>query len=70
MPKSYNHRRAENEYIEWKRRDEKFMIKNGMSKEIVKIIRDFDRKQFNSNRRYEGKIDFDSEKNNFEIAVA
>lgn len=46
------------------------MIKNGMSKEIVKIIRDFDRKQFNSNRRYEGKIDFDSEKNNFEIAVA
>lgn len=23
MPKSYNHRRAENEYIEWKRRDEK-----------------------------------------------
>ncbi|MGO5373136.1 hypothetical protein [Holdemanella porci] len=62
MAKPYNHRRAENEYVKWKQKDEKFMIMNGMSKEKVKIMRDFDRKQFNSNRRYEEKIDFDSEK--------
>ena len=53
MAKPYNHRRAENEYVKWKQKDEKFMIMNGMPKEKVKIMRDFDRKQFNSNRRYE-----------------
>lgn len=61
MAKAYNHRRAENAYTKWKREDEEFMIRNGMSKEKVKVMRNFDREQFNSNRRFEEKIDFDSE---------
>lgn len=62
MAKIYNHRRAENEYKKWKKEDEKFMITNGMSIEKVLIMREFDRKQFNSNRRFEEKVDLDSEK--------
>lgn len=62
MAKVYNHRRAENEYAKWKQKDEEFMVRNGMSKEKIKIMREFDRKQFNSNRRFEEKIELDSEK--------
>ena len=62
MAKIYNHRRAENEYEKWKKEDEKFMITNGMSIKNVLIMREFDRKQFNSNRRFEEKVDMDSEK--------
>lgn len=62
MAKPYNHRRAENEYVKWKQNDETFMIRNGMPKEKIKVMRSFDREQFNSNRRFEERIDFDSEK--------
>lgn len=62
MAKPYNHRRAGNEYKKWKQNDETFMIRNGMPKEKIKVMRSFDREQFNSNRRFEERIDFDSEK--------
>lgn len=62
MVKIYNHRRAENEYEKWKKKDEKFMAINGMPIEKILVMRDFDRSQFNSNRRFEEKIDLDSEK--------
>lgn len=62
MARPYNHRREENKYEEWKKKDERFMLRNGMPKEKVIVMRDFDRKQFNSNRRFEEKIDFDSDK--------
>ena len=62
MLRQYNHRREENKYEEWKKKDERFMLRNGMPKEKVIVMRDFDRKQFNSNRRFEEKIDFDSDK--------
>lgn len=62
MARLYNHRREENKYEEWKKKDERFMLRNGIPKEKVIVIRDFDRKQFNSNRRFEEKIDFDSDK--------
>lgn len=61
MAKAYNHRRAENAYAKWKQKDEMFMIRNGMPKEKIKVMRNFDREQFNSNRRFEERIDFDSE---------
>ena len=62
MARAYNHRREENKYEKWKKKDERFMLRNGMPKEKVIVMRDFDRKQFNSNRRFEEKIDFDSDK--------
>ena len=62
MAKAYNHRRAENEYAKWKEKDEKFMEKNGMSFENILVMREFDRIQFNSNRRFEERLDFDSER--------
>lgn len=62
MARPYNHRREENKYEEWKKKDERFMLRNGMPKEKVIVMRAFDRKQFNSNRRFEEKIDFDSDK--------
>ena len=62
MARPYNHRREENKYEEWKKKDERFMLRNGMPKEKVIVMRDFYRKQFNSNRRFEEKIDFDSNK--------
>lgn len=62
MTKAYNHRRAENEYAKWKEKDEKFMEKNGMSFENILVMREFDRIQFNSNRRFEERLDFDSER--------
>lgn len=62
MARPYNHRREENKYRKWKKKDERFMLRNGMPKEKVIVMRDFDRKQFNSNRRFEEKIDFDSDK--------
>ena len=54
MAKPYNHRRAENEYKKWKEKDERFMEK-------ILLMRDFDRMQFNSDRRFLEKVDYDSE---------
>lgn len=52
MAKPYNHRRAENEYKKWKEKDERFMKKNGMPMDKILLMRDFDRMQFNSDRRF------------------
>lgn len=61
MAKPYNHRRAENEYKKWKEKDERFMKKNGMPMDKILLMRDFDRMQFNSDRRFLEKVDYDSE---------
>ena len=61
MAKPYNHRRAENEYKKWKEKDERFMKKNGMPMDTILLMRDFDRMQFNSDRRFFEKVDYDSE---------
>lgn len=61
MAKPYNHRRAENEYKKWKEKDERFMKKNGMPMDKILLMRDFDRMQFNSDRRFFEKVDYDSE---------
>ena len=61
MAKPYNHRRAENEYKKWKENDEQFMEKNGMTMDKILSMRDFDRMQFNSDRRFFEKVDYDSE---------
>ena len=61
MAKPYNHRRAENEYKKWKEKDEKFMKKNGMPMNKILLMRDFDRMQFNSDRRFFERVDYDSE---------
>lgn len=62
MAKKYNHRRAEEEYKKMKKKDEKFMRENGMPETKILIMRTFDRKSFNSDRRFYEKVDFDSEK--------
>lgn len=56
MAKPYNHRRAENEYKKWKEKDERFMKKNGMPMDKILLMRDFDRMQFNSDRRFFEKV--------------
>ena len=56
MAKPYNHRRAENEYKKWKEKDERFMKKNGMPMDKILLMRDFDRMQFNSDRRFFGTM--------------
>ncbi len=61
MAKPYNHRRAENEYKKWKEKDERFMKKKGMPMDKILLMRDFDRMQFNSDRRFFEKVDYDSE---------
>lgn len=61
MAKPYNHRRAENEYKKWKEKDERFMKKNGMPMDKILLMRDFDRMQFNSDRRFFEKVDYGSE---------
>lgn len=61
MAKPYNHRRAENAYKKWKEKDERFMKKNGMPMDKILLMRDFDRMQFNSDRRFFEKVDYDSE---------
>lgn len=61
MAKPYNHRRAENEYKKWKEKDERFMKKNGMPMDKILLMRDFDRMQFNSDRRFYERVDYDSE---------
>lgn len=61
MAKPYNHRRAENKYKKWKEKDEQFMEKNGMPMDKILLMRDFDRVQFNSDRRFFEKVDYDSE---------
>lgn len=61
MAKPYNHRRAENAYMKWKEKDERFMKKNGMPMDKILLMRDFDRMQFNSDRRFLEKVDYDSE---------
>lgn len=61
MAKPYNHRRAENEYEKWKEKDERFMKKNGMPMDKILLMRDFDRMQFNSDRRFYERVDYDSE---------
>ena len=61
MAKPYNHRRAENEYKKWKEKDELFMENNGMPMDKILLMRDFDRVQFNSDRRFFEKVDYDSE---------
>ena len=62
MAKKYNHRRAEEEFKKMKKKDEKFMRENGMPETKILIMRAFDRKSFNSDRRFYEKVDFDSEK--------
>ena len=57
MAKPYNHRRAENEYKKWKEKDELFMENNGMPMDKILLMRDFDRVQFNSDRRFFEKVD-------------
>lgn len=68
MAKPYNHRRAENEYKKWKEKDERFMKKNGMPMDKILLMRDFDRMQFNSDRRFFEKVDYDSEQKISKVA--
>ena len=56
MAKPYNHRRAKNDYKKWKEKDERFMEKNGMPMDKILLMRDFDRIQFNSDRRFFEKV--------------
>ncbi len=52
MTRFKNHRTEENRFKKWKERDEKFMRENGMTEDKIKLIYDYDRTVFNSDRRY------------------
>lgn len=48
----YNKAKAEREWLKWKEEDMKMQRAAGMSEEQIQAIYDFDKKQFNSDRRY------------------
>lgn len=39
-------------FKKWKERDEKFMRENGLTEDKIKVINDYDRMIFNSDRRF------------------
>ena len=52
MTRFKNHRTEENRFKKWKNKDEEFMRKNGMTEDKIKLIYDYDRTVFNSDRRF------------------
>ena len=52
MTRFKNHRSEENRFKKWKERDEKFMRVNGLTEDKIKLIYDYDRMIFNSDRRF------------------
>lgn len=52
MTRFKNHRSEENRFKKWKERDEKFMKENGLTEDKIKLIYDYDRMIFNSDRRF------------------
>ena len=52
MTRFKNHRTEENRFKKWKERDEKFMRENGVTEDKIKLIYDYDRMVFNSDRRF------------------
>ena len=52
MTRFNNHRSEENKFEKWKEKDEKFMRENGMTEDKIKLIYDYDRMAFNSDRRF------------------
>ncbi len=52
MTRFKNHRSEENRFKKWKERDEKFMRVNDLTEDKIKLIYDYDRMIFNSDRRF------------------
>lgn len=49
---TYNHQKAVNEWIKWKREEEKQLRELGASEETIQRLHTYDWAQFNSERRY------------------
>ena len=49
---TYNHQKAVNEWIKWKREEEKQLREFGVSEETIQRLHTYDWAQFNSERRY------------------
>ena len=49
---AYNHGRAERKWRLWKEAEEKILRECGVSESIIEEIRNYDRKVFNSDRRF------------------
>lgn len=49
---TYNHQKAVNEWIKWKREEEKQLRELGISEETIQRLHTYDWAQFNSERRY------------------
>lgn len=62
MANGYNHRTAENQFSKWKKKDEQSMREAGMSENDIKRMFDYDREDFNSERRYKEHICGNSDK--------
>lgn len=52
MTRFKNHRSEENRFKKWKERAEKFMRENGLTEDKIKLIYNYDRMIFNSDRRF------------------
>lgn len=61
MEDNYNHRHEENIFNKWKTKEERIMRENGINEEKIQKLREFDREQFNSNRRFLTHYYFDSD---------
>ena len=49
---AYNHGREERKWRLWKEAEEKILRECGVSESIIEEIRNYDRKVFNSDRRF------------------
>ena len=49
---AYNKAKEEREWLRWKEAEEKMMRECGVSESIIEDIRNYDRKVFNSDRRF------------------
>lgn len=61
MASTYNHGEEELKFKKWKENEEKEMRKSGMDEEDIHKIFLYDREIFNSDRRFNEKIDINSE---------
>ena len=53
---AYNHGKAEYKWKLWKEREEKILRDSGVTEDTIEAIRFYDRKAFNSDRRYYERV--------------
>ena len=53
---AYNHGKAERKWKLWKEKEEKILRDSGVAEDTIEAIRLYDRRAFNSDRRYYERV--------------